>query len=69
MINRITNIILSVMKKRARGRPNKGKDAKTIPIIVKLSAREVMAFRKEATRAGKAFGPWLLEPRRKEFGL
>ena len=54
-------------KKKKMGRPSKGRDARTIPVMVKLSARERAAFEKKAKAADMGLGPWLVEPRRGEL--
>jgi hypothetical protein len=54
-------------RKRGVGRPSKGRDAKTIAVIVKISARERAVWRQKAKAAGLAVGPWLLQPRRDEL--
>lgn len=46
------------------GRPSLGKDAKTIPIMVKVSANERAIWEKLAKAEGMGLGPWLLKPRR-----
>jgi DNA-binding transcriptional regulator YiaG len=48
------------------GRPTLGDDARTIPVMVRLSANEKRAFTKAAKAAGMGLGPWLLELRRRE---
>jgi predicted DNA binding CopG/RHH family protein len=54
------------MKKRLKPGPKpKGADAKTTVIAVKLSQRELAAFKKAAKRDGMPLSPWLIEPRRK----
>jgi len=50
------------------GRPSKGDDAKSIPVMVKLSKRELKVFREAAKRDRMALGPWLIVQRRREFG-
>ena len=54
-------------KKRKMGRPTMGKNARSIPVMVKVSERELKVFKKAAKKAGAALGPWLIEARRKEF--
>jgi hypothetical protein len=56
-------------KKDPRGRKSKGRAAKIIPIVIKMSAAELAIFKSEAQRANSPLGRWLLEPRRKEFCL
>ena len=41
------------------GRPSLGPNARRIPVMVKISANELAAFRKAAKVEGKALGPWL----------
>ena len=58
------------MKKKKKLKPgpkSKGPDAKTTVIAVKLSKRELTAFRAAALRDGMPLSPWLIEPRRKEL--
>jgi len=52
-------------KKQKPGPKPKGPDAKTTVIAVKLSQRELAAFRAAAKRDGMPLSPWLIEPRRK----
>jgi hypothetical protein len=54
-------------KKKRMGRPPKGKDARSIPAMVKLSYNERSAFEKAAKAAGMKLGPWLVQPRRDEL--
>ncbi|MGD0091071.1 MAG: hypothetical protein ABSE73_14225 [Planctomycetota bacterium] len=57
------------MKKRKRtvGRPSKGRNARTIAVIVKVSANERAVWLKQAKAEGLPLGPWLLKPRRDEL--
>ncbi|MGD0090054.1 MAG: hypothetical protein ABSE73_09045 [Planctomycetota bacterium] len=57
------------MKKRKvkMGRPSLGRNAKTVAVIVKISANERAAWLKLAKVAGLPLGPWLLKPRRDEL--
>lgn len=48
------------------GRPPLGRDAKTIPIMVKVSANERALWERLAKAEGLGLGPWLLKPRREE---
>lgn len=54
-------------KKAKMGRPSKGRDAKTIAVIVKVSANERKAWLVKAKAEGLPLGPWLLKPRREEL--
>jgi hypothetical protein len=54
-------------KKALMGRPPLGKDAKTIPLMVKVSQKELVAFRKAAKAEGMALGPWLIQHRRADL--
>jgi hypothetical protein len=47
------------------GRPSKGDDARTIPVMVKVSANELREWRRAAKEAGMSLSAWLLAPRRK----
>jgi hypothetical protein len=53
--------------KPKRGRKPKGRDAKTTVVAVKLSKRELSAFKAAAKQDGMPLSPWLIEPRRKEL--
>jgi hypothetical protein len=55
------------MKKRRVGRPSKGDDAKKVPVMVKLSKKELRVFRAAAKGDGMALGPWLIWHRRQEL--
>jgi len=54
-------------KKAKMGRPSKGRDAKILLLVVKISANERAAWLKHAKAAGLPLGPWLLKPRREEL--
>jgi hypothetical protein len=57
----------SMKKKKRMGRPSKGKDARSIPVMVKLSLNERIVFERAAKVAGMKLGPWLIQPRRDEL--
>ena len=54
--------------KKRTGRPSMGDAARVVPVIVKVSRLELVAFRDAAKTAGQPLGQWILEPRRQELG-
>ena len=53
------------LPKRPRGCPPKGDDAKILGFTVKLTRKEMDAWRKLAEHRGMTLGQYILEPHRK----
>jgi ribosomal protein L17 len=54
-------------KKSKMGRPSKGRDARILALMVRLSANERAAFEKKAKAARMPLSAWLIQPRRDEL--
>lgn len=48
------------------GRPSKGKDARSIPIMVRISEREKRDWTVKARTADQPLSAWIAQPRRDE---
>ena len=57
---------MSKMKKPKMGRPPKGKDARSLLVLLRISANEKADWVKKAKAAGMGLGPWIAQPRRDE---
>lgn len=55
-------------RKAKIGRPSLGKDARQIPVLIRVSVNEKTAWTKAAKAEGMSLGAWLLKPRRDELG-
>lgn len=54
-------------KKKARmGRPPLGKDARRLPVLIRISTRERAEWKRRAKAEGLGLGPWIAKPRREE---
>ena len=57
---------MGTAKKPRRGRPSKGRDARSVLVLIRISANEKSAWMKEAKTVGMGLGPWIAKPRRDE---
>ena len=62
----ITVIHIIMAKRRGRGRPPLGRNARRILVVTRITANELRDWRKAAKKAGLSLGSWLLLPRRQE---
>lgn len=70
MYDTLYNGVMGKKKKSGKarmGRPSLGRDARRIPITVRVSANELNAWRKAAKAARMSLGSYLLAPRREEL--
>jgi hypothetical protein len=51
-------------KKPRRGRPSKGRDARSVLVLIRISENEKRAWMKKAKSVGMGLGPWIAQPRR-----
>ena len=53
--------------KNRTGRPAQGKQARSLPLLIRITPKEKAAWTKAAKTEGLGLGPWVAAPRRAEM--
>ena len=54
-------------RRKGAGRPPKGKEARLLPLLIRITAKEKAVWTKAAKAEGLGLGPWVAKPRRAEM--
>ena len=54
-------------RRKGAGRPPKGKEARLLPLLIRITAKEKAAWTKAAKAEGLGLGPWVAKPRRENW--